>query len=80
LPGFVLVGTPVVSTSTVLFGFLAASRTGTTIVLAFPIPDGSASSATKLGVAIVVRSFAVQQEMIKIVEESRRNKQDKVNV
>jgi hypothetical protein len=66
LPGFVLVGSPVVSTSTVLFGFLAASRTGTTIVLAFPVPDRPASSATKLGVAIVARSFAVQYDITKM--------------
>jgi hypothetical protein len=65
LPGFVLVGTPVVSTSTVLFGFLAASCTGATIVLAFPVPNGPASSATKLGVAIIVRSFAVQNNICK---------------
>jgi hypothetical protein len=60
LPGFVLVRTPVVCTSTVLFDFLATSRARTTIVGALSITGRQTSTATKLGVAIVViRLFSV---------------------
>lgn len=58
-----LAAAPVASTSASLFDFLAASRSRAAIIGALAVTGRSPSSASKLGVAVVVVGFVSESEV-----------------